>query len=361
MSRQRASLTVTSLLLAPHVEVARKHGLPLDDLYVAHHVEPAHLDDPEARVPLALVYDIWREMGRRMGESHLGLRLAAEYDFRRFDVVGYVAASARTVGEGLAAIIRYQRLLFSFQPLSLVVDGDEARFVTQPPRVGLGASMPGELEDFTLGGTLAHLRRLSGKEVVPRSVRLRHPAPGDTRPYRRFFCAEPEFGTEVNELAFDASLLACPVLGADPILHRVVARHADELLARAPSGLRFVEEVRQQVLQSLRLGMPTAPDVAQGLSLSTRSLARRLADEGTSLSALIDEVRRELALVQLRQTDRKTIDIAFMLGFSEVSAFHRAFRRWTGTTPAEFRRSGGVARPDNSLAARVKTAPGPSS
>ncbi|MBZ4333423.1 AraC family transcriptional regulator [Corallococcus sp. AS-1-12] len=339
MSRPRASLTVTSLLLAPHVEVARRHDVPLDDLYSAHHVEPAHLQDPEVRVPLALVYDIWREMGRGRGEPHLGLRLAAEYDSRRFDVIGYVVASARTVGEALDAILRYQRLLFSFQPLSLVIDGDEARFVTQPPPAGPGTSMPGDLEDFTLGGILTILRRLLRRDVVPRSVRLRHPAPADTRPYRRFFNTEPEFGAEVNEFAFDAGLLSSPVPGADPSLHRVVARHADDLLARAPSSLHFVDEVRRQVLQSLRLGMPTAADVARGLSLSSRSLARRLADEGTSLSSLIDEVRRELALTWLRQADRKTLDIAFMLGFSEVSAFHRAFRRWTGTTPAEFRRA----------------------
>ncbi|WNG48095.1 AraC family transcriptional regulator [Archangium minus] len=338
MSRQRASLTVTSLLLASHIEIARKHGVPLDDLYAAHHVDPAHLRDPEARVPLALAYDIWREMGR-LGKPHLGLRLAAEYDLKMFDVVGYVVESARTVGEALAAGIRYQRLLFSFQSLSLVIDGDEARFIILPPRASTGGSMPGELEDFILGGMLTRLRRLAGVAVVPHSVRLRHLPPGDTRAYRQFFGVEPEFGAEVNELAFDGSLLNRPVHGADPLLHRVVARHADELLARAPSGLRFVDEVRRQILQSLRLGVPTAPDVARGLSLSTRSLARRLADEGTSLSALIDEVRRELALAQLQQTDRKTIDIAFMLGFSEVSAFHRAFRRWTGTTPAEFRRA----------------------
>lgn len=337
MPRRHASLTVTSLVLVPHIELARRHGIQLDDLITAHHVDRAQLEDPEARVPLALAYAMFREMSRRLNEPYYGLRLASEYELKNFDVVGYVVGSARTVGEAFAATVRYQRLLFSFQPMSLTVEGDEARFVTLPPRASPGDALPDELEDFALGAALVRLRWFTGTEMRPRSVRLRHPAPGDTRAYRRLFGLEPEFSAEVNELTFDASLLAQPVRGADPTLHRIVARHADELLARAPSGHHFVDKVRHQVLQSLRLGLPAAPELARSLGLSTRSLARRLADEGTSLSALIDEVRRDVALVQLRQTDRKTIDIAFMLGFSEVSAFHRAFRRWTGTTPAEFR------------------------
>lgn len=340
MPRRPSSLTVTSLMLAPHLEMARKHGLRVDDLLAAHHVEPAQLEDPEARVPLTLAYDMFREVGHRLGESHYGLRLATESDLKVFDVVGYVVASARTVGEAFAATVRYQRLLFSFQPMSITVEDDEARFVTLPPAAKPGVGPPGELEDFALGTALMRLRRFVGMEVMPRSVRLRHPAPGDTRAYRRLFGLEPEFGAEVNELNFEARLLELPVRGADPTLHRIVARHADELLARAPSGHHFVDEVRRKILQSLRLGVPGAPELARSLGLSTRSLARRLADEGTSLSALIDEVRRDVARAQLRQTNRKTIDIAFMLGFSEVSAFHRAFRRWTGTTPAEFRHAG---------------------
>lgn len=340
MSRRLSSLTVTSLVLAPHRAIARTHGLQLDDLFAAHDIDPAQLEDPEARLPLALAYDLWREMGRRIGEPHYGLRLAVEYDLlRTFDVVGYVIASARTVREAFAATIRYQRLLFGFQPLSLTVDGGVARFITIPPPVSAGHPPPDDVEDFSLAVALVQLRRFTGREVVPRSVRLRHPAPRDTRAYRRVFGVDPELGAEVNELTFDAGLLSSPTRGADPALHRVVARYADELLARAPPSHRFVDEARRQVLQSLRLGAPAAPSIARSLGLSTRSLVRRIADEGTSLSAIVDEVRRDLALAQLRQTDRKTIDIAFMLGFSDVSAFYRAFRRWTGTTPAGFRRA----------------------
>ncbi|WP_224364922.1 AraC family transcriptional regulator [Hyalangium versicolor] len=338
MSRRRSSLTVTSLILAPHLELARKRGLRIEDVFSAHHVDPAQLEDPEARVPLALAYELFRAMSRRLDEPHYGLRLALESsELKVFDVVGYVVASASTVGEAFSATVRYQRLLFSFQPMSLTVEGDEARFVTLPPQPSPGTAVPSELEDFALGTALLRLRRFTGSEVQPRSVRLRHRAPRDARAYLSFFGIEPEFGAEVNELAFDASLLALPVRGADPTLHRIVARHAEEMLARAPSGHHFVDEVRRHIIQSLRTGLPSASEVAHRLGLSTRSMARRLSDEGTTLSALIDEVRRDVALVQLRQTDRKTLDIAFMLGFSEVSAFHRAFRRWTGTTPAEFR------------------------
>ncbi len=146
------------------------------------------------------------------------------------------------------------------------------------------------------------------------------------------------FGEENNEISLDTALLALPVHGADLRLGRLLDRYADEMLRKLPRAEGFVESVRRVIAETLRGGDPSIECVATCLGLSTRTLQRRLREAGTTHKQLLDQLRHVLAL---RYADTEGLsfgEVAFLLGFSEPSAFHRAFKRWTGVAPGEYRR-----------------------
>ena len=143
-----------------------------------------------------------------------------------------------------------------------------------------------------------------------------------------------------NALRFDAALLDRAVDSADPALLALVDRHARELLAAHPPVETLRDRVRAAVADALRRReVPGIEEVARAVGTSVRSLQRHLSDQRTSFSGEVDLVRRDLALRHVTERRLALCEIGFLLGYSEPRAFHRAFRRWTGTSPAQYRRS----------------------
>jgi AraC-like DNA-binding protein len=192
--------------------------------------------------------------------------------------------------------------------------------------------------EFTLGCVVAITAQLTGAPVRPRRVELRHAAPTDVSAHLALFGCAPQFDAAVNALELDPEVLARTVTGADPALSAIILRHAEAVLATRPDPrASTVERVRHLLARTLGEGDATLAAVAAQLHMSERSLQRRLADEDRTFDAILDDLRRELALRYLADPLVSIAEIAFLLGYSEASAFHRAFKRWTGATPAEMR------------------------
>ena len=165
---------------------------------------------------------------------------------------------------------------------------------------------------------------------------------------RTFECATFRFDAEDYAFSFDRERLEAPRPLSDPALHVVLCAHAALLLTHLPDRFSMVERVRQLALQQLLRGDPTVESAARALRMSTRTLASRLQGEGTTFSALLDQMRCELALRYLDEQRLTPTEIAFRIGFSHVEAFYRAFKRWTGQTPSAYRKvhaSQGIAAP----------------
>ncbi|MFP2961699.1 helix-turn-helix domain-containing protein [Myxococcus sp. 1LA] len=177
-------------------------------------------------------------------------------------------------------------------------------------------------------------------DLVPLEVSFHHAAPPDIAEHRRVFRCEPRFEQPYNGVSVAREALETPLLKADSGLSAVLERHTRELLAKLPQVEGFVERVRAHAAEGLPNGGATNEAIAKRLHMSVRTLNRRMRDEGTSLQDVVDTLRRELALRYLEERRLAIPEVAYLLGFSEASAFHRAFRRWTGTTPAEHRRGG---------------------
>lgn len=304
-------------------------------------IEASTLDDLDLRVPPSQLHALWREVAARTGEESFGMRLVELIrPYPPDHVLGYSVITSATLGDAYRRVVRYVRLVDGSLSVSLDVEGDRAH-------VRLGVHAPEGRDrhgvEYALGMLYEPGRRTMGDAFRIREARFEHAAPRSTALHERLFDAPVRFDQARTELVFDAALLGLPVAGADPALCAILERHMMGLIEEVPAVAQgFAARVRQAVVASLRDGTPTAQTIARRLGCSARTMHRRLADEGAAFQELLDDVRRDAAVRHLREGRIEISGIAFVLGFSEVSAFYRAFKRWTGTTPVEFRRGAGT-------------------
>lgn len=173
--------------------------------------------------------------------------------------------------------------------------------------------------------------------VAPQQVAFCHTAPRDVRPYEEFFGCPVEFGARVCSIRFPREPLLLPMLGADPRLEaRFVEVAESEMRRFAPElTVAVAEEVRIATEKQER---PVQPSIAKSLGMSGRTLHRRLYEEGTSFHAIVDEVRRSLAVSMLKHSGYRVLDVAMAVGFDDATSFAKAFRRWTGESPTDYQR-----------------------
>ena len=168
-------------------------------------------------------------------------------------------------------------------------------------------------------------------------VAFRHRQPPDTRPHREFFRCPVEFDAAHNEFVIDNEFFRGAPLDANPAMSRFFREHAEKLLQEQEAEVSLPDQVRREIARQLPSGQPTLRDIARRLATSERSLRRHLTAAGTSFSQLLSEVRFERARSLLRSSRVPLSEIAYLLGFSNVSAFSRAFKKWCGSGPGEFR------------------------
>ena len=208
--------------------------------------------------------------------------------------------------------------------------------------VGSTALHPGRAE-FALAAALKLARDCTAHGIIPQQVCFAHSAPLDASEHRRFFRGPVRFGAGATSMILSVSDGARPMLGADEALSSVVRRRLEKALGerdRQEAG-PFSGRVRRLMVEHLGGTTLTPSTAARALTVSGRTLSRRLADEGTSFRGILDDVRREFACALLQDRSLSVGDIAFFLQYSEPAAFHRAFRRWTGQAPGDFRGEAG--------------------
>jgi len=338
-----ATLSAASVKLLLHAAAHR--GADAEALRQAADLDAAQLSDPDGRLPLTAMQRLWQLATEATHDPHLDLHLAGQTHPASFGALSYVLLHSSTLGEALAQLCRYQDLACNGTRTSLRrLDGASVELVievTSPAITDPRYALNSELSVY-----LHLLRVLSGQPLVPEAVRLAYPPPPDPSEHQRVFAPAPvRFGTPDSALRLPAAVLALPLPTADPQLLALLEPHAAALLARLPQPPTLADGVRRELLRLLAHAEPTLAAVADALCLSPRTLQLHLHQTSHSYQQLLDEVRRELAERHLRDQRLNTTDIAFLLGFAELSVFVRSFRRWTGQTPGAFRRAAGDPPP----------------
>jgi AraC-like DNA-binding protein len=294
--------------------------------------------DIEGRIPRWAYCALWQRLADVSGDPDCGLRLAQRLPTGALGVLEYVASNAPTIGEGFASIARYGRLLDDAGVHELITGDGVARFVYRSPT---SSTSPRAVLDWAFAHMIVAGRRGAKIDFCPRRVLMHYPRPADTSALEALYRCPIEFSRPATELWFEPSVLDLPVRHADTELGRLMAAFAARQIAKlaAPAAADpFAGRLRAEI--TARLSSPTGPvlaDVARSLGVSARTLQRRLSERGVTFPAAVAEVRLALARSYLAEGDLSLSEIAFLLGFSESSAFHRAFKRAFGSTPAEYR------------------------
>lgn len=323
-------------LRPPFFAATLKTGLAIPDLAARFNLPPARLTDLTARVPHSTVVRAWDDLALLCQDPVLGLSAASVLGPTQLDLVDIVFHRASTVRAMTSSLVRYQRLFHDANDVRLSDEGSEVvarhTFTGDLPRSR-------HFIEFILAMWVGRLRAVAGAERAARlRVSFRHPAAAPLSRYHALFGERVDFEASMDGMAITSDVVDEPLPAADPAMTRALEAHLDRELEKL-SSTSFPERVMGQIIALIRAGSSDAfaiERVARRLNVSRRTLQRRLAEEKTTFRDLVDAARRSVTLEELGRGASTLTDLAFLLGFSEHSAFSRAFRRWTGTSPAHY-------------------------
>jgi AraC-like DNA-binding protein len=287
----------------------------------------------DTSIPTHVFAQAWQVAPELSGDPLFGLRAGEHAELGSYDVLDYLFLTSATLGDACRALERYYRIVTEIWKLDLLVEGDVARFrLWVPPEV---VEPLRHAWDYFFSGSF---KRIRGALVntVPTEVHLMHAQHADVREYERVFRCPVTFSHPIGEFVFDARLLERRLATANATLHRLVRRHAEELLARVPSDQDLL--VRAQTLLPVLLDRPelSLAYLADQLGVGERSLQRKLAEHGITYKDLVQRVREDHAMRGLESQAITVQELAYTLGFASTAAFSRAFKRWRGMSPSEY-------------------------
>jgi AraC-like DNA-binding protein len=305
--------------------MARELGLRRDQLGV------------ERRIPLEKYCALLDLVAEVTGDDHFGLRFGATHAFDNTSVLGYILRNSPNIGAAISNAARYVRLHVDGLQLSLTFDGREARLVYRLTDPSIVVSR--HYAELLMVHAMHVFRLAADESWSPDEVWFRHGPPSDLAPYRRYFGAPVRFYQSEYTTVFERDILGRPLRTFDQQLLGILEEHANMILAQLPpladDLLGRLEQFVVGALPEDRAGVSAA---ARSLGMSTRTLQRRLRDRGIVFAGLVDQVRRRLSARYLADGTLTLCEIAWLLGYSESSAFNRAYRRWTGRSPSADRR-----------------------
>lgn len=293
------------------------------------------LTDLPERMKPEVLYDLWDSVTSTTGQSGFGLRIAEGVTVDQYSTFGRILAASSTVGDALARGVRFFRLLSERIRFAVRMDGRQAAVVLD--RVDRGR-LHREGAEFLIGGVVTLGRRLSDKPGAPLAVHFTHDTPPHAPEAEAFFGCKVQYGASENSVVFASEVLLLPVKGHDPTLCAELQREAETLLSELSEPTTFRRDVVNAISRDLAAGHSGGiVRIAAMLGMHPKALGRSLQADGATYRELLDDVRLHLARRYLEEREISVTEIAFRLGYSEKSAFNRAFKRWTGKAPEQFR------------------------
>ena len=285
-----------------------------------------------------LLISIWDAAREVSGESGIGVRIAERSRVEDWALLGGLTTSSATLGQAMIAMTRMAPAVTSAVRLGFSVEADRCTWTLDPVRRGV--VHPEHLE-YLVATAMVLARRNLVQTMPVIEVSFSHEGPSDTSHHRRVFGVVPVFRAPNSGCVFDSRLLEFPLTSHDANAHASLSQQAERILEQTPDPNDLRQRTREAISIELMNGEPTSERVAARLDMHPKALSRGLAALGTSYREVRDGLRYALAARYLRRSRLSIEDVALRLGYSEASAFHRAFRRWSGRSPLEYRRSGG--------------------
>lgn len=312
-------------------------GANPDDVLEAIAVDRAIFSNPDSFIRVSSFARILEEAARLSSDPCFGLHFGESYNPKNIGPLVYVVLNSPTIAAGIENAARYITIHNEAASASLLVENHRAYLRFLPNELLINSSR--QHSEYAMTVTLNTLRLMVGSQWAPQEVHFTHQLQAATPEHFRVFCAPIMFGCSANALVMESDFLKREVPAADPRLYHILKRYLGGVLKDMPREDDLVAAVRRVIGEAIRDGEPKLFQAAKKIRMSPRRLQRRLKEYGMDFKKLVDDTRRRLALQHIKEEKDSLTQIAFMLGYSDASAFNRAFKRWTGTAPLEYRRT----------------------
>jgi AraC-like DNA-binding protein len=310
-------------------------GVPAEPLLAMAGLSLEVIDNPTVRLRVRDQIRFLNLASKALSDDFLGFNLALHVEFRELGLFYFALSSSANLKEALERAARYS---------TLVNEGIVQEMITRTHcglsvrYAGVGRHLDRHQIEFWMVALVRICRKLTGLRLVPQSVRFAHLRSSTNADFGRIFGDDVEFGASADEIMFASNLEEIRLVGADPYLNKLLVRYCEEALAdRSGKVSSFQSNVENAIVPLLPHGKADVDEVARQLRVSRRTLSRRLSHEGASFSKVLENLKIHLANRYLADGNLSISQIAWLLGYQEVGAFSRAFRRWTGRTPRDRR------------------------
>jgi AraC-like DNA-binding protein len=295
-----------------------------------------NFDDPLIRVPASGQVKLLEYAAEATDDTAFGLHLAEQANPRKAGLLFYVVSAAKNLGEAMALFARFSRMVNESARVKITQRAESV--VIELGFVGTRRRRARQLTEFELALAVKVTREITGREIRPVRVAFAHARNADLREFERFFGCPVEFGAPADQMEFSNATLALALVTGDPHLLETLRPFCEQAArARHSAACSLRASVENEVERLLPQRQANAKAVAKALALSVRTLSRRLSEEGTTFAAVVEELRRGLALQYLSDSGFSLAQIAWLLGYEGATSFNHAFKRWTGRSPSATR------------------------
>lgn len=328
--------SILATFILPIAQTLRQRGVDAMALVEEVGIDPASVINSDRRVDVGALYRLLQRSVEETGDEAFGLLAAEQVQPAVLHGLGLAWLASDSVYDGLQRLVRFSQVLTTGTELRLEEEGSYVHL-----DIGGPADHPDYVPvatDFAVGMILRMSRLTLGEYIAPVAVQLERPPPENPETFAYYLSCEPQYDAPRNRLSFVTSDISDRLVTGDPALARAADEQTELYLAQFLDQ-SMSHDVVGKIIEHLPNGPPEQAQIAAALNVSNRTLQRKLRDEGTSFLDLLKDTRLELARKYLRQPSRSVVETAYLLGFSEPSTFSRAFKRWTGLAPNEYRRT----------------------
>jgi AraC-like DNA-binding protein len=311
-------------------------NVDIDEFLLSLGIDPVIAKSPDAYIPLESYLLIQDEAARYTNDPYFGLHMGEFAEAGSWSILGYMMMNCKTLGEAFEKSARYYRIIGNLIQGDASIKFNKIKVVfSTPPHA---PKMSRHCFESTISSSMRIMRTLTGVDLNPLEVTFIYPTPESTAEYERIFCCQVLFEQKENSFTIAASVIFTPILYHNPELLAYFENYAQEFLAEMDRQTQYARTVTKIILSKLDDEDLTIKHVAKEMSVSVRTLQNRLKGEGVVFSDLLQDIRKRLAKKYL-QENYTVEDITYLLGFSEPSVFRKAFKKWSGITPRQYRES----------------------
>ena len=319
----------------------QKEGADNAAIFAAAGIDKEHLRQPEARIPVTTMWRLWREAVAATGNEAIGIRVAETIFPTHLNALMFALQASSTLQDCIERMVRYARVVSTIGMISI-------EYGEQQVAIRMHSSEQPERPFQPVDALMAVVVKVIRDILEPddydciQSIHLSRPEPDDRLLFDQFFACPILFSSENNKIILDAAAIESPLPSANSELARVNDQILNEYLQRMNNETTSLR-VRKEIMRLLGTEHLNQEYIASSLNMSARNLHRKLADESNSFKELLDSIRHELALGYLEVSNMSIGELTFTLGFVDQSSFSRAFKRWTGMTPSQYRKTRATA------------------